>query len=119
MKFRTNDFVYILAGDDRGKTGTITKILKKENKVIVEGINKTIKHVKKKEGAAGEIVEFFAPIHISNIAIYDSKNKKPTRIGYKLEGKTKTRINKKSGDDILANAGKAKRKDIVAVSADK
>jgi large subunit ribosomal protein L24 len=104
MKIRKDDSVYIQTGKDRGKTGTVTKVLKKSDRVVVDGINKTIKHVKKKEGQSGERVEFFAPIHISNVAILDPKTGKPTRIGYQVDGKTKVRIAKKSGEKIIAVA---------------
>ncbi len=104
MKFRINDSVIVIAGADRGKTGTVTKIIAADNRVVVEGINKHIKHVKGREGQAGERVEFFAPIHVSNIAIADPKTGKATRVGYKIEGKTKTRIAKKSGEVIVGVA---------------
>lgn len=84
MKFKTGDNVFIRTGADKGKTGTITKVLRKQGQLVVEGINKKIRHVKGKEGQAGERVEFFAPIDASNVAILD-KNGKPSRIGYKEE----------------------------------
>ncbi len=98
----------MIAGADRGKIGTVTKIIASDNRVVVEGINKHIKHVKGRDGQGGERVEFFAPIHVSNVAIADPKSGKATRIGYKMEGKTKTRIAKKSGEVILKTA-KAKK----------
>lgn len=98
----------MIAGADRGKTGTVTKIIASDNRVVVEGVNKHIKHVKGRDGQGGERVEFFAPIHVSNIAIADPKTGKPTRVGYKVEGKTKTRIAKKSGEVVLKTA-KAKK----------
>ena len=108
MKFRINDSVIVISGADRGKTGTITKIVAADNRVVVEGINKHIKHVKGRDGQEGERVEFFAPIHASNIAVVDPKSGKATRVGYKVEGKTKNRIAKKSGEVILKTA-KAKK----------
>ena len=104
MKFRIGDSVIVIAGADRGKTGTVTKIIAEDNRIVVEGVNKHIKHVKGREGQSGERVEFFAPIHVSNIAVADPKSGKATRIGYKVEGKTKTRIAKKSGEVILKAA---------------
>ena len=101
MKLRIGDSVVILAGKDKGKSGVIIKILEDKNLVRVDGINKKIKHVKGREGNAGERVEFFAPIHISNVAVIDPKTKKPSRIGYKIEGGQKTRIFKKSGEIVL------------------
>ena len=105
----------MIAGADRGKTGTVTKIIASDNRVVVEGVNKHIKHVKGRDGQGGERVEFFAPIDVSNIAIADPKTGKPTRVGYKIEGKTKTRVAKKSGEVILKIA---KAKKITAKKAD-
>ena len=114
MKFRIGDSVIVISGADRGKTGTVTKIIAADNRVVVEGINKAIKHVKGQNGNSGERVEFFAPIHISNVAIVDPKSGKATRIGYQVDGKTKNRIAKKSGEIIT---GKAKAKKPAAKKA--
>lgn len=100
MKLRINDNVIVQTGKDKGKTGTIIKILPKKDTVLVEGINKRIKHVKKREGNPGERVEFSAPIHVSNVSIIDPKTNTATRIGYKSEGKTKIRVTKKSGTEV-------------------
>ncbi len=116
MKFRINDSVIVISGADRGKTGTVTKIIASDNRVVVEGVNKHIKHVKGREGQAGERVEFFAPIHASNVAIADPKTGKATRVGYKIEGKTKTRVAKTSGEVIIGVAKTKKTKAKKAVS---
>jgi len=116
MKVKVNDTVLILAGKDRGKTGEITKI--SGDRVTVQGINKHIKHVKKRGETAGERIEFYAPIHISNVAIADPKSGKATRIGYKFEGNQKVRIAKKSGETI-AQTAKKKKTSKVAVTTDK
>lgn len=102
MKLRIGDSVIILTGKDKGKSGLIHKIMVEKNLVMVEGINKKIKHVKGRDGNAGERVEFFAPIAISNVAIADPKTKKPTRIGYKIEKGQKIRVAKASGSTIPA-----------------
>ncbi len=112
MKFRINDDVVITAGKDRGKTGKITKVLPKKGRVIVEGVNKAIKHVKGQNGEAGERVEFFAPINVSNISMTDPKDGKPSKIGYKVDGKTKVRFARKSGT-VLPTATKKTSKKIV------
>lgn len=104
MKIRVNDHVVILIGKDRGKTGNVTRIM--GEKVVVQGINKTIKHVKKRNEQPGERIEFFAPIHISNVGVVDPKTGKATRIGYKFEGNQKLRIARKSGEKIIVGAGK-------------
>jgi large subunit ribosomal protein L24 len=103
MKFKVSDNVIVLTGKDKGKTGALTRILKKEGRVVVEGLNKQVRHVKKKNGETGERVEFFAPMDISNIAIVDPKTKKASRIGYKIEDGVKTRIAKKSGTPLPVN----------------
>lgn len=110
MKFRINDDVVIIAGKDRGKAGKITKVLPKKGRIIVEGVNKAIKHVKGTEGRPGERVEFFAPIDVSNVAIADPKDGKPSKIGYKVEGKTKLRFARKSGTVLPTAAAKTTKK---------
>lgn len=97
MNFKTGDKVIVIAGKNKGKEGKITEILKKDNKVIIEGINIIKKHIKPNGGNAGSILEKEAPIHISNIMMVDPKTKKRTRIGHtnSKEGK-KIRISKKS-----------------------
>jgi len=110
MKFHVNDTVVVIAGKDKGKSGTVTRLDAKNNRVIVEGVNKRIKHVKGRDGNPGERAEFFAPIHVSNVAIVDPKTKKPTRIGYRTEkAGGKVRIAKASGE-ILAATAKTKAK---------
>ena len=76
MNFKTGDKVVVITGKDKGKEGTITKILRDENKVIVEGINIAKKHVKPQGNQPGSIVEVEAPIHASNVMILDPKTKK-------------------------------------------
>jgi large subunit ribosomal protein L24 len=110
MKFRINDDVVVTAGKDRGKTGKITKVLPKSERVIVEGVNKAIKHIKGRNGEAGERVEFFAPINVSNISIVDPKDGKPSKIGYRVDGKTKVRFARKSGTVLPTASNKTAKK---------
>lgn len=110
MKFKIGDTVIVNAGKDKGKSGTVGKIFKKRELVLVEGLNKKIKHVKGREGNVGERVEFFAPLPLSNLSIQDPKTKKPSRIGYRVEADgTKVRFAKKSGE-VLVNASVKKEK---------
>ena len=99
-------------GGERGKTGTVLAVDKKNNRVIVEGLNMVTKHIRVTENARGVkdggLVTEPAPIHISNVALVDPTSKKPTRLGSKVEtvtknGKsktTRTRIARKSGKEI-------------------
>lgn len=79
MKIKTGDKVIVIAGKDKGKEGRITKVLKKENKVIVENVNIIKKHQKSDGNTSGSIVEVDAPIHASNVMLIDPKTKKGTR----------------------------------------
>ena len=101
MKLKTGDKVVVIAGKDKGKEGKITKTLRAENKVVVEGINIAKKHVKPNGQQAGSIVEMEMPIHASNVMIVDPKTKKGTRIGHNTDknGK-KIRVSKKSNSNL-------------------
>lgn len=97
MILKTGDKVKVIAGKDKGKEGKIIKTLRKDNKVVVEGINMIKKHMKPNGQAAGSIVEMEAPIHASNVMIIDPKTKKPTRVGHTTDKKGKNvRCTKKS-----------------------
>ena len=101
MKLKTGDKVVVIAGKDKGKEGSITKILKNENKVVVEGINVAKKHIKPNGQTAGSIIDMELPIDASNVMIIDPKTKKPSRIGHTTnkDGK-KIRISKKSNSNL-------------------
>ena len=101
MNFKTGDKVVVIAGKDKGKEGTITKTLRSENKVIIEGVNIVKKHIKPRGNESGSIVEVEAPIHASNVMILDPKTNKRTRIGHEIDknGK-KIRVAKKSNSAI-------------------
>ena len=101
MKLKTGDKVVVIAGKDKGKEGLITKVLKADNRVIVEGVNIVKKHNKPNGADGGTITEMEAPIHASNVMIIDPKTKKPTRIGHSTDKKgKKIRIAKKSNESI-------------------
>lgn len=101
MKIKKGDTVIIVAGKDKGKTGKVEKALTKTNQVLVEGVNQYKRHVKARaQGQQSEIKTITKPLPISNVAFFDAKAKKPSRVGYKLIKNEKTRINKKSGGEI-------------------
>jgi large subunit ribosomal protein L24 len=103
MKFLIGDSVIVTTGKDKGEVGVVGKIFTKTNKVWIDGVNKKIKHVKKKDGEAGSKVDFFAPIDASNIAYQDPKTKKAVKIGYTIEDGVKIRIIKKTQEKIVKN----------------
>ena len=101
MNFKVGDKVVVIAGSSKGKEGKITKVLRNENRVIVEGCNIVKKHNKGNAQQTGGILEVEAPIHASNVMILDPKTKKPTRIGHTMDkNNKKIRIAKKSGEKI-------------------
>ena len=109
MKLRVGDTVQVIAGSDKGKTGEVIQILRKENKVIVEGVNMVTKHIKPSQAdPEGGIVTREAPIHASNVAYYDSKAKETVKIGYGIENEQKVRIKKKTGKALDKTTKKKK-----------
>ena len=101
MKLRVGDTVQVIAGSDKGKTGEILRILRKEERVIVEGVNMVTKHIKPSQADPdGGIVTREAPIHVSNVAFYDSKAKETVKLGYAIEDGKKVRINKATGKTV-------------------
>ncbi len=96
MKIKKEDKVLIIAGKDKGKTGEVMHAFPADNQVIVEGLNLMKKHVRpRKQGETGQIIEFPAPVHISNVKLICPKCEKATRIELEREGKTKKRVCKK------------------------
>ena len=100
MNLKVGDKVVVIAGSSKGKEGKITKTLRNENRVIVEGVNIVKKHKKGNGQETGGILEVEAPIHRSNVMIIDPKTKKPTRIGKKIEKDKKVRIAIKSSEKL-------------------
>lgn len=101
MKLKTGDKVLVIAGKDKGKEGRIIKILKDENRVIVENINMIKKHQKSDGQNPGSIIEFEAPVHASNVMLIDPKTKKPTKIGWTFDkNNKKVRISKISNENL-------------------
>lgn len=102
LHIKKNDTVVVLAGQDKGKTGKVLKVLVDENRALVEGVNMVSKSTKPSaKNPQGGIVKQEAPIHISNLSLVDPKSGKPTRVGIKVtEDGKKVRISKKSGEEI-------------------
>ena len=101
VKIKKGDRVIVTAGRDKGKTGEVLRIINKNNRVLVQGVNMIKRHQRPTQTAQGGIVEMEAAIHISNLAHIDPKDQKPTRVGFKvLEGGRKVRFAKRSGEVI-------------------
>lgn len=98
MKIKKGDKVKVITGSSKGTIGEVTAVLPKDEKVIIEGVNLMKKHLKPTQANPdGGIVEKEAPIHVSNVMLYDAKSKKVSRIGFKEVKGKKTRVYKKTG----------------------
>lgn len=101
MKIKVGDKVKVITGHYKGTIGEVKAVGQKSNKVIVKGVNIVKKHLKPSQANPdGGIEEREAPIHVSNVALYDSKTKKTVKVGYKVEDGEKVRVNKKTGKEI-------------------
>lgn len=103
IHIKKGDTVFVNSGKEKGRTGTVTKVLVKENRAIVEGLNMVTKHTKPSaNNPQGGTVKQEAPIHISNLNPLDPKSGKPTRVGRResADGRTFVRYAKKSGEEI-------------------
>lgn len=101
MKLKNNDQVVVIAGKEKGKKGKITKILVKQERIVVEKLNMRTKHIKKSQGKPGERIKFEAPMHISNAMLLCPHCGKATRVGYKkLTNGKKQRICKKCKEAV-------------------
>ncbi len=101
MKLRKGDEVKIVKGKEAGKTGKITRVLTKEHKVLVEGLNQYKRHVKARmQGQQSEIVTITKPLPVANVALLCPKCKEQTRIGYRTGGEEKVRICRKCEGEV-------------------
>jgi large subunit ribosomal protein L24 len=102
MFIRKDDTVEILAGDDKGKRGKVLRVLREDNKVVVEGINRVYRHLKpSRANPQGGRLSKEMPVDASNVALIDPTTNKPTRVGVKyLDDGSKILIAKKSGTTL-------------------
>ena len=99
MKIKQGDTVKVIAGKDKGKTGTILSTLKEKDQVVIEGVNVAKRHQKNKRARSqGQIIEKSMPIHVSNVSLMEGD--KTVRVGYMMEGDKKVRISRASGKKI-------------------
>lgn len=102
LHIKKGDTVFVNAGEDKGKTGKVVRVLVDKNRAVVEGVNVITKSQKPNaKNPQGGFVKMEAPVHISNLNVVDSKTGKPTRIGRRKNEAGKTvRYSKKSGEEI-------------------
>jgi large subunit ribosomal protein L24 len=100
-KIKKGDRVVVLAGKDKGRQGQVLRVIPKENRVLVAGVNMVKRHTRPSQGdPQGGIKNKEAALHISNVAFVDPKSGEPTRVGFRIDGDKKVRVAKKSGEVI-------------------
>ncbi|MEI2384060.1 50S ribosomal protein L24 [Breoghania sp. JC706] len=100
-KIKKGDTVIVRTGRDKGKTGEVISVMPAENRVLVRGVNVARRHQRQTAQDEGGIIAKELPIHVSNVALADPKDGKPTRVGFKTtDDGRKVRIAKRSGDLI-------------------
>ncbi len=100
FKIKKGDRVVVTTGRDKGKTGEVLRVDRKDDRVLVQGVNVVQRHQRPTQFSPGGINRMEAPIHISNVAHADPNDGAPTRIGWKVEGERKLRYAKRSGEMI-------------------
>ena len=99
-KIRKGDKVIVITGRDKGRTGEVMEIHQATHRAVVRGIHMVKRHQKQSASQEGGIVSKEGAVHLSNLAIVDPKDGKPTRVGFKIVGEKKVRFAKRSGAEI-------------------
>lgn len=101
LKIKRGDTVIVISGKEKGKRGEVERVLPKENRVVVSGVNVRTKHARPSQNNQQGLYHFEAPIHVSNVMLADPDSGEPTRVGYRFtESGEKIRVSRKSGKDI-------------------
>jgi large subunit ribosomal protein L24 len=100
-RIRKGDKVVVITGRDKGRSGEVIKVMPKENRALVRGVNMVTRHQRQSASQEGGLIRKEAPIHLSNVALADPTDGKPTRVGFKtLTDGTKVRFAKRSGETV-------------------
>ena len=101
FKIKKGDQVQVLTGRDKGKRGQVLQVLRREDRVLVQGVNMIKRHQRPSQVDPGGIMAREASLHISNVALIDPNDDRPTRVGYRtMEGGRKVRVARRSGESI-------------------
>jgi large subunit ribosomal protein L24 len=99
-KLRKGDKIIVISGKDKSKTGEVTRVIPKDGKALVTGVNTVVRHTKQTQTDQGGRITKEMPIDISNLALVDPKSGGPTRVGFKLVEGKKVRYAKRSGETL-------------------
>ncbi len=101
LKVRRGDTVMVISGKEKGKRGEVERVLPRENRVVVGGVNVRTRHARPSQQNQEGLYTFEAPIHVSNVMLIDPDSGEPTRVGHRFaDSGEKIRVSKKSGKDI-------------------
>jgi large subunit ribosomal protein L24 len=101
IKVRRGDTVMVISGKEKGKRGEVERVLPRENRVVVGGVNVRTRHARPTQTNQQGLYHFEAPIHVSNVMLVDPDSGEPTRVGYRFtDSGEKVRVSKKTGKDI-------------------
>ena len=101
LKIRRGDMVTVISGKEKGKRGEVQKVIPKDNRVVVRGVNLRTRHARPTQQNQEGLYTFEAPLHVSNVMLVDPDTGEPTRVGYRFtDSGEKIRVSKKSGKDI-------------------
>lgn len=101
LKIKKGDRVTVISGRDKGKTGEVLRVMPKQDRLLVQGVNLVRRHQRPSPAHPGGIIEKEISIHVSNVSHIDPSDDRPTRVGFKLlEGGRKVRYAKRSGEVI-------------------
>ncbi|MDQ4001867.1 MAG: 50S ribosomal protein L24 [Actinomycetota bacterium] len=101
LKVRRGDTVMVISGKEKGKRGEVERVLPRENRVVVGGVNVRTRHARPSQQNQEGLYTFEAPIHVSNVMLVDPDSGEPTRVGHRFaDSGEKIRVSKKSGKDI-------------------
>ncbi len=101
LKLKRGDTVVVISGKEKGKRGEIERVIPKEKRVVVGGVNVRTRHARPSQQNQQGLYTFAAPIHVSNVMLVDPSSGEPTKVGYRFtDAGEKIRVGKKSGRDI-------------------
>lgn len=101
LKIKRGDTVVVISGKEKGKRGEVERVLPRENRVVVQGVNVRTRHARPSQNNPDGLYTFEAPIHVSNVMLVDPDSGEPTRVGYRFtDSGEKVRVAKRSGKDI-------------------
>ena len=106
FKIKRGDTVVVISGKHKGATGRVLRLLPAEGRIVVENVNLVKRHVKASAEQRGQIIEKEAPLHISNVALWDAASGSRVKVGWKFVDGTKVRVNKKTGAVIESGGGR-------------